>query len=140
MPNGEKRQLSEEEAEEAEFARLQQWDAKIETDFQRTVTATKAAGKAKRGHRLMGAPWAFWIALREAKLSWLAIVLAIYIYRRTRVTGSNTVTLIGAELDELRISRQQRRLALRRLASAGVIRVNRTGVGRSLQVTFEGSF
>ena len=88
----------------------------------------------------MGAPWAFWVALRKAKLSWLAVVLAIYIYRRTRVTGSNTVTLVSAELDELKIDRYQRARVLRQLTAAGVIRLNRTGSGRSLRVTLEVSF
>lgn len=135
MRDGKERKLSEEEAEEEEFARLQRWDVEIEAEFQRTVTATKAAGKAKRDHRLMGAPWAFWVALCEAKLPWLAVVLAVYIYRRTRVTGSNTVTLIGAEMNELRVDRYQRSRALRRLASAGVIRASQTENGRSLRVT-----
>jgi hypothetical protein len=140
MRDGKARKLSEEEAEEADFARLQRWDAKIEAEFQRTVAATKTAGRAKRGQRLMGAPWAFWVALREARLPWLAVLLTIYIYRRTRVTGSNTVTLIGAELDELKIDRHQRARVLRRLVSAGVVRVNRTETGRSLRVTLVLSF
>jgi hypothetical protein len=114
---------------------LKEWDAEIEADFQRAVAATKTAGKAKRGRRLMGAPLAFWVALREAGLPWLAVVLAIYIYRRTKVTNSNTVTLIAAELAELKIDRHKRSRATRQLATAGVIRVNRTGYGRSLQVT-----
>ena len=135
MRAGKARQLSEEEAEEADFARLQGWDAEIEAEFRRTVAATKAAGRAKRGHRLMGAPWAFWVALREAKLPWLAVALAIYVYRRTRVAGSNSVTLVSAELNELKIDRYKRSRALRQLAAAGVIQVNRTGHGRALQIT-----
>jgi hypothetical protein len=109
-------------------------------DFQPTVVAIKTAGKARHGRRHMGAPWALWVALREAKLSWLTVVLAIYIYRRTRVTGSNTVTLVSAELDELKINRYQRSLALRRLASAGVIQMDQVGVGRSLRVRLVLSF
>ena len=135
MRDGKARQLSEEETEEADFARLQRRDAEIEAEFQRVVAATKTAGGAKRGQRLMGAPWAFWVALREAKLPWLAVVLAIYVYRRTRVTGSNRVTLVSAELDELKIDRHKRSRALRRLVAADVIRVNRAGHGRALRVT-----
>jgi hypothetical protein len=135
MRNGKARKLSEEEAEEAEFKRLQRWDAEIEVDFQRTVTATKAAGKTKRDHRLMGAPWAFWVAVRKPEVPWLAVVLAIYIYRRTRITGSDSVTLVSAELNELKIDRHKRSRALRQLTAAGVIRVDRTGHGRALQVT-----
>jgi hypothetical protein len=103
-------------------------------DFQPTVVAIKTAGKARHGRRHMGAPWALWVVLREAKLSWLTVILAIYIYRRTRVTGSNTVTLVSAELDELKINRYQRSLALRRLAAVGVIQMDRIGPGRSLRV------
>jgi hypothetical protein len=114
---------------------LADWDAEIEAEFQRTVAATRTVGRAKRGCRLMGAPWAFWAGLREAKLPWLAVVLAIYIYRRTKVTHSNAVTLIGTELEELKIDRYRRSRALRRLVSAGVIRVSRTKAGRSLRVT-----
>lgn len=135
MGTSKARQLSEEEAEEAEFARLQQWDTEIEAEFQRTVAATKKAGRAKRDRRLMGAPWAVWVALREAELPWLTVVLAIYIYRRTRVTNSTTVTLVSAELNELKIDRYKRSRALRQLATAGVIRVNRVGRGRALRVT-----
>jgi hypothetical protein len=135
MRNGKARNLSEEEAEEAEFARLQQRDAEIEADFQRAVAATKTAGKARRGQRHMGAPWSFWVALRERGLPWLAVILAVYVYRRARVTGSNTVTLVGAELEELKIDRYQRSRALRRLVAAGVIRMRRIGTGRSLRVT-----
>ena len=59
MRDGKARELSEEEAEEADFARLQRRDAEIEAEFQRLVAATKTAGKAKRGRRLMGAPGRF---------------------------------------------------------------------------------
>jgi DNA-directed RNA polymerase subunit N (RpoN/RPB10) len=135
MRNGKARNLIAED-EEAEFARLARWDAEIEADFQRAVATNRAAGKAKRGHRLMGAPWAFWVALRAAKLPWLAVALAIYIYRRTRVTNSNAVTLIGAELDELGINRYQCSRALRRLVAAEVIRIEKRKRGRSRQVTF----
>jgi hypothetical protein len=135
MRDGKARKLKEGEAEEAEFARLARMDAQIEADYQRAVARTKAAGKAKRGHRLMGAPWAFWIALREAKLPWLAVVLAIYIYRRTKVTNSNTVTLAGSELHELKIDRYQCSRTLRRLIAAGVVQTGRTGNGQSLRVT-----
>jgi hypothetical protein len=114
---------------------LAAWDAEIEAEFRRTVAATKTAGRAKRGYRLMGAPWAFWVGLREAKLPWLAVALAIYIYRRTRVTGSNSVTLVSAELNELKIDRYKRSRALRQLVAADIIRVNRAGRGRALRVT-----
>jgi hypothetical protein len=112
-----------------------EWDVEIEEEFQRVVAAGRAAGRKKRGGRHMGAPVSFWIALREAGLPWLAVVLAIYIYRRTRVKGSSTVTLVDAELRELRLDRYQRSRALRRLAAAGVIQMGRPASGRSRRVT-----
>ena len=45
MRDGKARQLSEEETEEADFARLQRRDAEIEAEFQRVVAATKTAGR-----------------------------------------------------------------------------------------------
>ena len=47
MRDGKTRQLSEEETEEADFARLQRRDAEIEAEFQRVVAATKTAGRKK---------------------------------------------------------------------------------------------
>ena len=38
---------------------LAAWDAEIEAEFQRVVAATKAAGRKKRGQRLVGCPFAF---------------------------------------------------------------------------------
>ena len=49
MRDGKARQLSEEEAEEADFARLQRRDAEIEAEFQRVVAATKTAGGRNAG-------------------------------------------------------------------------------------------
>ena len=60
MRDGKARQLSEEETEEADFARLQRRDAEIEAEFQRVVAATKTAGRKKRGQRLVGFPFASW--------------------------------------------------------------------------------
>jgi hypothetical protein len=137
MRNGKTRQLSEEEAEEAEFARLQRWDAEIEADFQRAVATTKAAGKAKRGHRLMAAPWAFWVDLCRSLDGYSAapLVVALLIYRRTIVCKSRSVTLPGADLADLHIDRSQKRRALAKLQTAGLIRVERDGPGRSTKLT-----
>jgi hypothetical protein len=131
MRDGKTGQLNE-DADEAE--RLQRWDAEIEADYQRTVAATKAGGKTKRGNRHMGAPWSFWAALTKTKVPWLAVILGVYIYRRTLVTGTLTVTVPRAELDELGIDRYQRSRALRRLESAGVIQTIKTGAGHSPRV------
>jgi hypothetical protein len=114
---------------------LADWDAEIEAEFRRTVTASKATGKARRGRRHMGAPWAFWTALRAAKLPWSAVALAVYIYRRTKVTRNDTVTLPTAELTELGLDRSMKRKAMVRLAAARLIRIDRDTPGRATRVT-----
>ena len=114
---------------------LDQWDAEIEADFQRTVAVARATGKAQQGRRYMGAPWAFWVALRAAKLWWVAVALGIYIYRRTKVTRSAMVTLPTAELAELGIDRYAKYRALRQLARAKLIRIERDTSGRATKVT-----
>ena len=38
---------------------LDEWDAEIEAEFQREVAATKAAGRRKKGRRLVAFPLAF---------------------------------------------------------------------------------
>ena len=108
MRAGKARQLSEEEAKEADFARLQRWDAEIEAEFQRVVAATKTAGRKKRGQRLVGFPFAFLADVCRLTEGRATLVVAELIYRRTRVCSSRTVTLPGAELVELGVTRPQK--------------------------------
>jgi hypothetical protein len=115
---------------------LVEWDAEIEADFQRAVAATKAAGKRKRGGRHMGAPWSVWVACRERELPWAAVVLAVYIFRRTQIAGCTTVTLQRAELDELKMTRFQRSRMLRLLVEAGLVQRRSVGHGQASQVTW----
>ena len=134
MRNGKARQLSEEEAEEADFARLQRSDAEIEAEFRRTVAATQAVGRKKRGARLVGFPFAFLVDVCRLTEGRATLVVAALLYRRTRVCSSVTVTLPGAELAELGVTRPQKFKALARLGAAGLVRVEKAA-GRSVRVT-----
>ena len=135
MRNGKTRQLSEGAAEEADFARLQRWDAEIEAEFQRMVAATKTAGRTKRGRRLVGFPFAFLADVCRLTEGRATLVVAELIYRRTYVCNSRTVTLSGAELAEMEITRPQKYKALARLEAAGILRIEKGGAGRTVKVT-----
>jgi hypothetical protein len=113
---------------------LAEWDAEIEADFQRTVAATRTAGRKKRGERLVGFPFAFLVAVCQQTEGRATLVVAALVYRRSRVCNSRTVTLPGAELSELGITRPQKFKALARLEDAGLIRIEKA-VGRSVKVT-----
>jgi hypothetical protein len=113
---------------------LKEWDREIEADFQRTVAATKAAGKAKRGRRYIGAPLAFVVEVLRLTEGRTTLVVALCIYRRTKVCGSPTVTLPGSELAELGINRRRKHEALAKLEAVGLIRAEGMA-GRSTDVT-----
>jgi hypothetical protein len=135
MRAGKARQLSEEEAEEADFARLQRWDAEIEAGFQRVVAATKTAGRKKRRPRVVGFPFAFLADVCRLTEGRATLVVAELIYRRTYVCNSRTVTLSDAELAEMEITRSQKYKALARLEAAGILRIEKGGAGRTVKVT-----
>ena len=103
------------------------------------VETVPAAGakrqRREKRDRHMGAPWGFWVDVCKAKLPWVVVVLAIYIFRRTKVAGKSTVTLASADLKELGIDRHQSSRALRRLAAAGFVRLDAPGKGKSFRVT-----
>jgi hypothetical protein len=120
--------------EEAEFARLQRWDRKIEADFRRAVAETKAAGRAKRGRRLVAFPWAFLVDVCRLTEGQAALAIAAFVYRRTYVCRSLTVTLPGAELTEIGVYRKKKQRALASLEAAGIIRCEKSG-RRSVRVT-----
>jgi hypothetical protein len=111
-----------------------EWDAEIEADFRRTVAATKAAGRRKRGGRMVGAPVAFLAEVCRRTKGRAPLAVALLIYRRTVVCGSRTVTVPGAELVELGITRQQKYRGLARLEAAGIIRVEKGETGRAVRV------
>ena len=90
--------------------------------------------RSPRAVRYIGAPLSF---VREVCLltdGRIALVVALCIYRRTRVCGSRTVTLPTTELAELDIDRRRKREALARLQSAKLIRVKNTA-GRTSRIT-----
>jgi hypothetical protein len=114
---------------------LAEWDAEIEADFQRAVRATKADGQRKQRRRHVGFPLAFLEDVCRLTEGRTALVLAIFIYRRTHVCRSATVTLPSEELNALGISRQRKAEGLARLQTAGLIRVEDGQAGRSAKVT-----
>jgi hypothetical protein len=132
MP-GNRAQPTRQDADEA--ARLARWDAEIEAEFQRTVAHTKAAGKIKRGRRLVAFPWSYLVDVCRLTEGRTALIMAAFIYRRVHVCNNRTVTLPGAELAELGIDRSMKSRALVRLQRAGFIRTERTATGRASKVT-----
>jgi len=61
--------------------------------------------------------------------------VALCIYRRTCVCRSKTVTLPGADIAELGISRSLKNKALAKLEVAGLIRLEKGAGGQSARVT-----
>jgi hypothetical protein len=114
---------------------LADWDAEIEAEFRRVIAGTKAAGKAKRGRRLVAFPWAYLRDVYRSVDGRAAVVVAMVIYRRTHVCKNQTVTLPGSELAELGISRKLKQRALARLKAAGLILVEKNAPGRAARVT-----
>ena len=112
-----------------------EWDAEIEAEFQRVVAAGKAAGRLKRGRRLVAFPWAFLVAVCQQTEGRTALVVAMNIYRRTHVCRSQTVTLPAGELAELGIDRRDKNKALAKLEAAALIQIERIAAGRSTKVT-----
>jgi hypothetical protein len=112
-----------------------EWDAEIEADFRRTVAATRAAGKRKRGARLVAFPWAYLVDVCRRTEGRTALIVAMYIYRRTYVCRSRTVTLPAGELAELGINRRNKNKALAMLEAAGLIRIKKAAPGCSVKVT-----
>jgi hypothetical protein len=111
------------------------WDAEIEADFQRVIAAAKAAGRKKRGQRLVGAPFAFLADVCRLTKGRAPLVVALLIYRRTVVCRSRTVTLPGAELAEMGVGREMKSWALEQLAAAGLIQIEQAAPGCSAPVT-----
>jgi hypothetical protein len=88
----------------------------------------------QRGRRHVGFPWAFMADVCRLTEGRTALAVAIYIYRRTHVCRSQTVTLPAAELAELGVDRRRKQEALVMLQEAGLISAQRA-VGRTTRVT-----
>ena len=94
----------------------------------------RANQRRQRGQRHVGFPWAFMADVCRLTEGRTALVVAIYIYRRTHVCHSLTVTLPAAELAELGVDRRRKQEALTMLQQAGLIRAERAA-GRTTKVT-----
>jgi hypothetical protein len=114
---------------------LAAWDAGIETDFQLAMAGARAAGRRKRGQRLVGFPFAFMADVCQLTSRRASLVVAVLIYRRTFVVSNRTVTLPAAELAELGIDRRLKNRALAQLAAAGLVRIESDAPGRAAKVT-----
>ena len=90
--------------------------------------------KRPRAKRLMGAPLEFVADVCRLTEGRAALVMALYVYRRTHVCGSRTVTLPSGELAELGIARSCKRKVLIRLQRVGLIKVE-SARGRTARVT-----
>jgi hypothetical protein len=119
---------------------LGEWDAEIEADFQRAVAATKQAGKRKRGRRHVGFPLAFLIDVLRLTGGRTTLVVAMCIYRRTKVCNSRTVTLPSSLLAELGINHRRKNEALTKLEAAGLLRLEKdTGLSTKITLTWPSS-
>src|SRR5262245_57628839 len=114
---------------------LAEWDAEIEADFRRAVAATRKTGRSKCRQRLVAFPWGFMTDVCRLTEGRAALAVAEFIYRRTHVCGSRTVTLPAAELAELGISRWLKADALDRLQTAGLIRLEESSPGQTAKIT-----
>jgi hypothetical protein len=100
----------------------------IDPDEMEEILAAQTVPKSKRKqpHRAVqyiGAPMSFVKDVCLLTEGRAALVVALCIYRRTRVCGSRTVTLPTTELAEFDIDRSRKRDALARLQRAGLIKV-----------------
>ena len=115
---------------------LAAWDREIEADFQRVKSESKKARRKRRAERHIGSPWKFYSdAVLATKDNQTALTLALYIYHRHRVCNDVMVTLVGADLVELKIKRRERNEALLRLQAAGLIRRRLAGPGKRTEIT-----
>ena len=113
---------------------LNEWDAEIEAEYARFKESWNASGRRTRGVRHVGVPWAYLSDVCRLTEGRAALVLAIYIYRRTIVCNNLTVTLPSEELAELGVYRQLKSKALAQLQRVGLIRA-KSLVGQTAQVT-----
>ena len=85
--------MSKQSHEEKAERDLDEWDAEIEAEFQRVTGGVKAAGRRTRNRRHVGFPLAFLVEVCRLTKGRAALVAAVCIYRRFRVSNNRTVTL-----------------------------------------------
>jgi hypothetical protein len=113
---------------------LDEWDAEIEAEFQRVARQTKPIKGKRHGKQLIGCPIAFMADVCRKTEGRTALVVALCVYRRTRVCNAQTITLPASELAELGVNRPRKCEALVKLQRAGVIEVE-NATGRTAKVT-----
>ena len=96
------------------------------------VKTARRQPKPKQRH--FGCPLAFAAEVCRRTKGRATLIVAIYVYRRTSVCETQTVTLPAAALAELGIDRRRKREALNQLQAAGLISVERI-TGHSTRVT-----
>ena len=83
---------------------------------------------------MIGAPLEFVADVCRLTEGRAALVVALCIYRRVSICGSQTVTLPSGELAELGVNLRRKREAWVKLKKAGLIRVETTR-GRTAKIT-----
>jgi hypothetical protein len=116
-------------------AEKEAWDAEIEADYQRMLSATTRPSKRKRPLLLIGCPLGLFVDICRLTRGRMALIVGLHAYRRTIVCHSPTVTLDRTELAEFGVDRKRGREALHDLADAGIVRLSRTGSGQKTEVT-----
>jgi len=114
---------------------LAQWDLEIEEKYKREVADTNRAGQRKRGRGHIGCPWAFLVDVCRLTEGRTAMLMALFVYRRTKVEKSRTVKLPADDLADMGIDRRRKNKALAKLEIAGLIKIERMAVGQSADVT-----
>jgi hypothetical protein len=90
--------------------------------------------RRKKHARHVGFPWEFLVDVVRLTSGRTALIVAVYVYRRTVVTGSKAVTLVGSELADLSVRRDAASRALATLEAAGLVKLNKRGVGRRTEI------
>ena len=110
----------------------------IDPDQIESILAERAAAsrRTRNSDKHVGAPLNFVSDVCRLTEGRATLVVALLVYRRTRINGSNTVKLPTSDLAGMGIDRRRKREALIQLVRAGLIRV-RNSRGRSASITLK---
>lgn len=110
----------------------------IDPDQIELILAERAAAsrRTRNSDKHVGAPLNFVSDVCRLTEGRATLVVALLVYRRTRINGSNTVKLPTSDLAGMGIDRRRKREALIQLVRAGLIRV-RNSRGRSASITLK---
>ena len=109
-------------------------DAEGEAEYEKVVAAAKLPKMRKRARQHIGCPWEFLVAVRRLPHKSTTLLVALLVYRQTKVFRNQAVTLPGPQLAELGIDPRRRREALHNLEAAGIVRL-RMGPGQRTEIT-----